>query len=154
LIGEAVCQFSLLSGIPCPKLNGRWARVGRRPCARRRRRIFASCDDGTEEALTLPAGALPALADLLDQLASSDAVTVFAEFTEITPEAAAGILGMSRPLVRRRMDTGLLPFRRVGTHRRIRLADALALRAREEPVRKALEALAADTEDLERTYGI
>ena len=45
-------------------------------------------------------------------------------------------------------------FRRVGTHRRIRLADALALRAREKPVRKALEALAADTEDLERTYGI
>ena len=32
-------------------------------------------DDGTEEAFTLPAGALPALADLLDQLASSDAVT-------------------------------------------------------------------------------
>jgi len=111
-------------------------------------------DDGIEEAFALPAGALPALADLLDQLASSDAVTVFAEDTEITPEEAAGILGMSRPLVRRRMDTGLLPFRRVGTHRRIRLADALALRAREEPVRKALEALAADTEDLERTYGI
>ena len=66
-------------------------------------------DDGTEEAFTLPTGALPALADLLDQLASSDAVTVFAEDTEITPEEAAGILGMSRPLVRRRMDTGLLP---------------------------------------------
>ena len=111
-------------------------------------------DDGTEEAFTLPAGALPALADLLDRLSSSDAVTVLAEDTEITPEDAAGILGISRPLVRRRMDVGLLPFRRVGAHRRIRLADVLALRAREEKVRKGLEALAADTEDLERTYGI
>ena len=111
-------------------------------------------DDGTEEAFTLPAGALPALADLLDRLASSDAVTVLAEDTEITPEEAAGILGISRPLVRRRMDVGLLPFRRVGAHRRLRLADVLALRAREEPVRKGLEALAADTEDLERTYGL
>ena len=61
---------------------------------------------------------------------------------------------MSRPLVRRRSDVGALPFRRVGTHRRIRLADVVALRAREEPVREALKALAADTEDLERIYGL
>jgi excisionase family DNA binding protein len=111
-------------------------------------------DDGSEEAFTLPASALPALADLLDRLASSDAVTVLAEDTEITPEYAAAILGISRPLVRRRMDIGALPFRRVGAHRRLRLADVLALRAREEPVRGALDALAADTEDLERTYGL
>ncbi len=111
-------------------------------------------DDGTEEALTLPASSLPALADLLDQLSSADGVTVLADDAEVTPEAAAGILGISRPLVRRRMDVGLLPFRRVGAHRRIRLADVLALRAREEPVRQALEALAADTEDLEQTYGL
>ncbi len=110
--------------------------------------------DGTEEAFTLPASVLPALADLLDRLSSSDAVTVLAEDTEITPEDAASILGISRPLVRRRMDVGVLPFRRVGAHRRLRLTDVLALRAREEPVREALEALAADTEDLERTYGL
>jgi hypothetical protein len=36
------------------------------------------------------------------------------------------------------MDVGLVPFHRVGAHRRIPLADALAL----------------DTEDLERTYGL
>ena len=110
--------------------------------------------DGTEEAVSLPDSALPALADLLDRLASSDAVTVLAEDTEITPEDAASILGMSRPLVRRRMDTGVLPYRRVGAHRRLRLTDVLALRAREEQVREALEALAADTEDLEQTHGL
>ncbi len=110
--------------------------------------------DGTEEAFTLPASALPALADLLDRLSSSDGVTVLADDAEVTPEDAAGILGISRPLVRRRMDVGLLPFRRVGAHRRIRLADVLALRGREQPVREALEALAADTEQLERTHGL
>ncbi len=110
--------------------------------------------DGTEEAFTLPASALPALADLLDRLSSSDAVTVLAEDIEITPEDAAGILGISRPLVRRRMDVGALPFRRVGAHRRLRLTDVLALRALEEPMREAVDALAADAEDLERTYGL
>lgn len=110
--------------------------------------------DGTEEAFALPKSALPALADLLDRLSTADGVTVLADDAEVTPEDAAGILGISRPLVRRRMDVGALPFRRVGAHRRIRLADVLALRAREEPVREALEALAADTEDLEQTYGL
>ena len=111
-------------------------------------------DDGTTEAMTLPVSSLPALADFLDRLSSAEAVTVLADDAEVTPEDAAAILGISRPLVRRRMDVGSLPFRRVGAHRRIRLADVLALRAREEPVRQALEALATDSEDLERLYGI
>ena len=132
--------------------NGARGAAALRMAARADLRLTRS--DGTEEAFTLPASALPALADLLDRLSSSDAVTVLAEDTEITPEDAAGILGISRPLVRQRMDIGALPFRRVGAHRRLRLTDVLALRAREEPVREALEALAADTEDLEQTYGL
>ena len=68
------------------------------------------------------------------------------------PAAAVGmigaILGISRPLVRRRMDSGRLAFRRVGTHRRIRLADVLALKQAEAPVRDALTELQADTEEL------
>lgn len=111
-------------------------------------------DDGTEEASTRPASSLSALADFLGRLSSTEGVAVLADDAEVTPEDAAGILGISRPLVRRRMDVGLLPFRRVGAHRRIRLADVLALRAREQPVREALDALSAGTEDLERTYGL
>lgn len=110
--------------------------------------------DGTEDAFTLPASALPALADFLERLSTADGVTVLTDDAEVTPEDAAGILGISRPLVRRRMDVGLLPFRRVGAHRRIRLADVLALREQELPLRKALEALATDTEELERTHGL
>ena len=132
--------------------NGARGAAALRAAARAELRLTRG--DGTAEDFTLPASALPALADLLDRLSSSDAVTMLAEDTEITPEDAASILGISRPLVRRRMDVGALPFRRVGAHRRLRLTDVLALRAREEPVREALEALASDTEDLERTYGL
>lgn len=110
--------------------------------------------DGSEAAFALPPSALAAVADLLDRLSTADGVTVLVDDAEVTPEDAARILGISRPLVRRRMDVGALPFRRVGAHRRIRLADVLALRAREEPVREALEALAVDNDDLERTYGL
>lgn len=46
------------------------------------------------------------------------------------------------------MDAGLLPFRRVGAHRRVRLADVLELKRREAPARDALAELQADTDEL------
>lgn len=107
-------------------------------------------DGGGEERVPLTPAAAGVAGDLLAQAAGGGTVAVLAEDAEVSPEDAAAILGISRPLVRRRMDAGVLAFRRVGAHRRLRLADVLALRRREAPVRAALEELAADTEDLER----
>ena len=45
-------------------------------------------------------------------------------------------------------DAGVLPFRRVGAHRRLRLSDVLDLKQREAPVRAALDELQADTDEL------
>ena len=50
-------------------------------------------------------------------------VAVLAEDREVSPNEAAAILGMSRPLVVHRMDVGDLPFRYVGKHRRAKLRD-------------------------------
>ncbi|VVT07963.1 excisionase family DNA-binding protein [Rhizobium sp. EC-SD404] len=52
--------------------------------------------------------------------------------TELTPVQAGKILGVSRPMVVRRMEDGRLPFHYVGTHRRSTLADVIALKAKEE----------------------
>jgi hypothetical protein len=46
------------------------------------------------------------------------------------------------------MDSGVLPFRRVGAHRRLRLADVLEVKRREAPIRAALDELRADTDEL------
>ena len=104
--------------------------------------------DGTGEAIEVPDAAVRMLTDLLETAARGGEVALVAEDTEISPEDAAAILGISRPLVRRRMDRGELPFRRVGAHRRIRVSDVLALRRREAPVRAAMSELQADTEEL------
>jgi len=57
---------------------------------------------------------------------------------ELSPEAAGKILGISRPLVVRRMDDGRLPFRYEGKHRRCKLEDVLGLKATEEKQMTAL----------------
>jgi excisionase family DNA binding protein len=71
---------------------------------------------------------------------------------DLTTEAAAALLGISRPTLIRLLDTGALPYRRTqGTrgHRRIRRSDALAyLRADLQRRRDALDELAADAEAL------
>jgi len=95
----------------------------------------------------MPLAAVTLIGDVLEK-SSGGGVAVLAEAAEISPEDAATILGISRPLVRRRMDGGLLPFRRVGAHRKLRLTDVLALQQREAPMRTALEELQADTEAL------
>ncbi|MGA7803770.1 hypothetical protein [Bradyrhizobium sp.] len=51
---------------------------------------------------------------------------------ELSPDAAGKILGVSRPLVVRRMDDGRLPFRYEGKHRRCKLRDVLKLKVAEE----------------------
>jgi excisionase family DNA binding protein len=62
--------------------------------------------------------------------------------SELTPEQAGKILGVSRPLVVRRMDDGRLPFRYEGAHRRCKLEDVLKLKAEEDRQSAALSELA------------
>lgn len=104
--------------------------------------------DGTRETAAISSAAAGIIEDVLGKVAEADHVTLLAEDAEISPEDAAAILGISRPLVRRRMDAGALPFRRVGAHRRLRLSDVLDLKHREDSVRSALDALRDDTDEL------
>ncbi len=76
------------------------------------------------------------------------------EDQELSPNDAANILGVSRPLVVHRMDVGDLPFRYVGKHRRATLRDVLVLKAKIDAQRTAMEALANDAEDLKQRYGV
>jgi excisionase family DNA binding protein len=68
---------------------------------------------------------------------------------ELSPEQAGRILGISRPLVVRRMDDGRLPFTYVGAHRRCSLEDVLRLKVQEEKQAEALRELGEGIEDLD-----
>lgn len=110
--------------------------------------------DGQDQTVALPAAAASVVETLITRLLSGERVAVLAEDQELSPTEASAILGISRPLVVLRMDRGDLPFRYVGKHRRALLKDVLALKAKLDAGRKAMEDLAADAEDLHVRYGI
>jgi excisionase family DNA binding protein len=69
-------------------------------------------------------------------------------------ERAAELLGISAQIVHQRMDSGKLSFRQVGEHRKIPLADVLALKPLEDRRRSFASDLSADTEDLEENFAL
>lgn len=74
---------------------------------------------------TVPHAAFQLLLDVLAQLGDGNAVTVVPVRAELTTQEAAELLNVSRPHVVHLMETGEMPFRKVGTHRRVRAADVL-----------------------------
>lgn len=109
---------------------------------------------GDHRTVSLPPRAAALIETMLDHLYRGDRVAVLAEDQELSPNEAAAILGVSRPLVVHRMEIGDLPFRYVGKHRRARLQDVLALKSRIDAQQASLAALADDTEFLMRDHGI
>ena len=109
---------------------------------------------GGDQTLPLPPDAVSLIKSLLGHLSQGERVAVLTEDQELSPNEAASILGVSRPLVVHRMDVGDLPFRYVGKHRRATLRDVLVLKTKIDTQRAAMEALADDAEDLKQRYGV
>jgi hypothetical protein len=108
---------------------------------------------GHDQTLSLPPEAASLIESILGHLSQGERVAVLTEDQELSPNDAASILGVSRPLVVHRMDVGDLPFRYVGKHRS-ELRDVLALKTKIDAQRAAMEALADDAEDLKQRYGL
>ena len=62
------------------------------------------------------------LARIVDARVRGQEIVLTRGNAEVTPTEAAGLLGMSRPQVRKLMDEGKLAFRKVGTHHRIKVS--------------------------------
>lgn len=90
---------------------------------------------GATEAV--PASVVRLVCDLLDDLSAGRAVTIAPYDLPVGTEAAAVLLGVSRPWVTTLVDRGDLPGERNGSKRRIRLGDLLAFRRADDARRRA-----------------
>jgi excisionase family DNA binding protein len=109
---------------------------------------------GKDEVVSLPPKAAALLEAALEHLLQGERVVLLADDIEVSPNEAAEILGMSRPLVVHRMDRGHLPFRYVGKHRRAKLKDVLAFKKKVDAQRAAMKKLTDLGEELWEQYGV
>lgn len=102
-------------------------------------------EDGT--VLDLPDPVVQALAEILEAAADGEQALVLRSPEDLTTEQAAALLGVSRPTVVRLVESGKIPARMVGTHRRLSLGDVLAYR--EASTKRRAEALDNMTREAE-----
>jgi excisionase family DNA binding protein len=84
------------------------------------------------EQLPLPTPVYTLLRRMVHELARGNAVTVVPVHAVLTTQQAADLLNTSRPFLVKLLESGEIPFHRVGTHRRIRFRDLMAYRRRRE----------------------
>ena len=102
-----------------------------------------------EETFEIPAQALQLLREILDQMARGNPVALTPVQAELTTRQAADLLQVSRTFLVRLLDEGRIPYRKVGSHRRVRTEDVLAYRRGTESRRRdALDELTAQDQKL------
>lgn len=100
------------------------------------RTIRVQPEGGKEElSVSVPREAFELFLDILAQMANGNAVSIVPVHAELTTQQAADMLNVSRPFLVKLLDEGKIPFRLVGTHRRVKVADIVTYKEKDATYR-------------------
>ncbi|MDD5463079.1 MAG: helix-turn-helix domain-containing protein [Methylococcales bacterium] len=103
--------------------------------------------------LILPGYAINLLLDILTEMSKGNAITVMPIHAELSTQETAELLNVSRPHLVDLLEQGKIPFRKVGTHRRVLAKDVFDYKQRiDKDHLKALDELAAQAQELGMGY--
>ncbi len=102
---------------------------------------------GQQVETSVPAAALRLLTSALARMAEGRAVTLLPLDADLSTQQAADVMGVSRPYFVKLLEAGKIPFRKVGSQRRVRVDELHRYMAtyQREAVR-ALEELTAEAQ--------
>ena len=130
---------------------------GEAALADRAGRTLDALIDGTQpvsarfgaEIVDIPQTAVWLLREILEHMARGKGVAVTPLHAELTTRQAAELLQVSRTHLVQLLDEERIPYRKVGSHRRVRVEDILAYRRETESRRReALDELTARDQEL------
>ncbi|MEZ5042793.1 MAG: helix-turn-helix domain-containing protein [Saprospiraceae bacterium] len=105
------------------------------------------------EIVSIPLKALKLLTSILSNMAQGKSIALLPTDAEITTQQAAEILNVSRPHVIKLLEKGDIPYKKVGSHRRILLQDILEYESTfKSERRKKLDYLAKEAQKLNLGY--
>lgn len=97
----------------------------------------------------LPARAVGLIYEVLEAMANRTPMSLIPYDAELTTQQAADYLNVSRPHLIRQLEANRLPYRKVGSHRRVRFADLIEYeRACRQEQKDALAELNAEAKRL------
>jgi excisionase family DNA binding protein len=106
-------------------------------------------EKGADIVVPLPARAVKMIVEFLLAMAERKPVSVIPHTAELTTQQAADFLNVSRPHLVGLLDSGEIKHRMVGTHRRVRVSDLVAYKARSDQARRdAIAAMVAEAQRL------
>jgi excisionase family DNA binding protein len=82
----------------------------------------------TSNKIKIPLSALRLLGDILKAMGEGKLISIVPIAAEVTTQAAAEILGCSRPHLVKLLEEGKIAFTKVGKHRRIKFDDIMKYR--------------------------
>ena len=115
--------------------------------------IKIATNNNDSDDLILPGYAINMLLDILTEMSKGNAITVMPIHAELSTQETAELLNVSRPHLVDLLEQGKIPYRKVGTHRRVLAKDVFDYKQRIDTERlKALDELAAQAQELGMGY--
>lgn len=77
----------------------------------------------TNEKIVIPLAALKLFAKILEAMSQGKPISIVPIASEMTTQAAAEFIGCSRPYLVKLLESGEIPFNKIGRHRRVKFED-------------------------------